>query len=630
MLACRLQTNSILRSSTFSNCNTLTSNIIISCSSSSSIIASTLTLHSAKRSAYFVHNKKTPNADCMMFVVPNFRFRIGNQAELEKAIREAHEAKYAPPPDEEEEDWDGPGPNLVGNKSNPETKEEREARVRKIAVEQFQVQRKEYLAQRDKMLSLAEAKERKLKQLQSDQQQHSTQKNSDENREGADEDSAAVAACDFSNESEENLFRKFSSSSTATATASTPLLKTPRTSGGSIHRAASMPQRPTTTVDTAAATATTTTTTTPNSRDGMKGGESKNQNSSSNKSITSALLLDDDDESTYVNATYSFVKETMHLSPLAKRIFDSEAGASINEVVVGKDFVTVRRKNEEDLLAEKKLEEEKEEQESLLQQEQDEQEEAAKNGGDNDEEQKEKKVVKKRRSIYNDGQGEIIATSLGTLSGMVNKNNNKNEKEEDQQGEKPQPGTKESEVEGAREKLVKMYAESVEKTEQVEKKAQEQQQRKDDDEDYENTNNSDSNSDAEKVVVPEWFDLQFPITGAITDHLHFAEVAVDLSAPHPYADTLPSEGDSEVISSIKELISEHLRPLLQSDGGDLRFVGFFPEQGSIIRVEMLGSCKTCKKSDTTLKDLIERTIRHFIPEVLGVEEVNKSVANKKK
>lgn len=121
---------------------------------------------------------------------------------------------------------------------------------------------------------------------------------------------------------------------------------------------------------------------------------------------------------------------------------------------------------------------------------------------------------------------------------------------------------------------------------------------------------------------PHWFDLQFSVCASLADHAHSREPAVELDAPHPHCDTLPVEGDTEVVLSIKELIATVIRPEIQQDGGDIRFLTFTPEDG-LMSVELLGACKTCKSSSTTLKDLIERTTRHWIPEVLGVVDASK-------
>ena len=42
-----------------------------------------------------------------------------------------------------------------------------------------------------------------------------------------------------------------------------------------------------------------------------------------------------------------------------------------------------------------------------------------------------------------------------------------------------------------------------------------------------------------------------------------------------------------------------------------------------MRVELLGACRACKSSKTTLVDLIERTTRHWIPEVTAVKDVSR-------
>lgn len=47
-----------------------------------------------------------------------------------------------------------------------------------------------------------------------------------------------------------------------------------------------------------------------------------------------------------------------------------------------------------------------------------------------------------------------------------------------------------------------------------------------------------------------------------------------------------------------------------------------PFQSGRLHIEMLGACKSCKSSKTTLKDMIERTLQHWVPEVAEVVEVN--------
>lgn len=124
---------------------------------------------------------------------------------------------------------------------------------------------------------------------------------------------------------------------------------------------------------------------------------------------------------------------------------------------------------------------------------------------------------------------------------------------------------------------------------------------------------------SEVEEVRDWNELVDLVCAAISDHFVSGKVALTLDAPHPYNDTLPQEGDSEMILCIKELISETVRPEVKRDGGDIRFIKFDDTTG-IVWIELLGACKTCGSSETTLKNLIERTLQHWIPEVNGVAE----------
>ncbi|TPP55634.1 NifU-like domain family protein [Leishmania donovani] len=127
------------------------------------------------------------------------------------------------------------------------------------------------------------------------------------------------------------------------------------------------------------------------------------------------------------------------------------------------------------------------------------------------------------------------------------------------------------------------------------------------------------------IAETDWSELKLHVSALLTDHICSGNPHVDPSAPHPHADTVPEEGDSEVVLMIKELVSTTIRPQLQDDGGDLRFVGFDPVLGDM-HVELLGACRTCKSSKTTLVDLIERTTRHWIPEVSAVKDVSRATS----
>jgi len=69
-------------------------------------------------------------------------------------------------------------------------------------------------------------------------------------------------------------------------------------------------------------------------------------------------------------------------------------------------------------------------------------------------------------------------------------------------------------------------------------------------------------------------------------------------------------------SKIKKAI-EKVRPNLQADGGDIKFVGWYPETG-IVQVQLVGMCAHCPMAQMTLKQGIEAEIKKVVPEVKEV------------
>lgn len=69
-------------------------------------------------------------------------------------------------------------------------------------------------------------------------------------------------------------------------------------------------------------------------------------------------------------------------------------------------------------------------------------------------------------------------------------------------------------------------------------------------------------------------------------------------------------------SKIKKAI-EKIRPSLQADGGDIKFIGWYPETG-IVQVSLVGMCAHCLMSQMTLKQGIEAEIKKAVPEVKEV------------
>ena len=76
--------------------------------------------------------------------------------------------------------------------------------------------------------------------------------------------------------------------------------------------------------------------------------------------------------------------------------------------------------------------------------------------------------------------------------------------------------------------------------------------------------------------------------------------------------------DSEIVVQIKELLDTKVRPAVAMDGGDITFSDF---KDGIVFLRMQGACSGCPSSTATLKAGIENMLKHYLPEVQGVEPV---------
>lgn len=91
-------------------------------------------------------------------------------------------------------------------------------------------------------------------------------------------------------------------------------------------------------------------------------------------------------------------------------------------------------------------------------------------------------------------------------------------------------------------------------------------------------------------------------------------------------DTTIMDEDTEVVAMIKELIESRIRPAVQEDGGDIRYVSFAEDTG-IVTVKLAGSCVGCPSSAVTLKQGVENMLIHYIPEVTAVEALEEKEEN---
>ncbi len=69
-----------------------------------------------------------------------------------------------------------------------------------------------------------------------------------------------------------------------------------------------------------------------------------------------------------------------------------------------------------------------------------------------------------------------------------------------------------------------------------------------------------------------------------------------------------------------ESVIDQIRPFLQRDGGDVKFIDYTPE--NYVVVELQGHCAGCPHAQMTIKNGIERILKENYPEVEGIKSVN--------
>ena len=71
------------------------------------------------------------------------------------------------------------------------------------------------------------------------------------------------------------------------------------------------------------------------------------------------------------------------------------------------------------------------------------------------------------------------------------------------------------------------------------------------------------------------------------------------------------------IKKIEEVLEREVKPALRKDGGDIELIDV---DGDFVMVSLRGACTSCSKSQTTLKEYVEKKLREQVLETLIVEE----------
>lgn len=121
-----------------------------------------------------------------------------------------------------------------------------------------------------------------------------------------------------------------------------------------------------------------------------------------------------------------------------------------------------------------------------------------------------------------------------------------------------------------------------------------------------------------KTEDAPWPTLKAQVLGTIMEHFVAGKPVMIGAVDAPTEEEIAPE-DTEIVAQIKELLDTRVRPAVASDGGDIVFKGF---REGVVRLHMQGACSGCPSSRATLKHGIENMLRHYVPEVIAVEQVD--------
>ena len=109
----------------------------------------------------------------------------------------------------------------------------------------------------------------------------------------------------------------------------------------------------------------------------------------------------------------------------------------------------------------------------------------------------------------------------------------------------------------------------------------------------------------------DWEELKHIIISFINDYYSNGnEVVLDSKK-----DKEIKQNNSEIENQIEKILETKIRPAVERDGGDIKFVKF---KNGTVTVQLQGSCSGCPSSTMTLKQGVQNLLSHYIPDVKEV------------
>lgn len=108
-----------------------------------------------------------------------------------------------------------------------------------------------------------------------------------------------------------------------------------------------------------------------------------------------------------------------------------------------------------------------------------------------------------------------------------------------------------------------------------------------------------------------WGDIDRAVDVALREHF--------LLCGEPIAGSAASTAGGALEAAVRQILDEQVAPAIHRDGGDIELVGV---SNGVVRVAMMGACRSCPASQATLQHGVERTLKEALPgQIERVEQV---------
>ena len=112
----------------------------------------------------------------------------------------------------------------------------------------------------------------------------------------------------------------------------------------------------------------------------------------------------------------------------------------------------------------------------------------------------------------------------------------------------------------------------------------------------------------------DWEDIKHIVISLINEFFDEGnQLIIDKKSDNP-----KKENYKDIEKKIISVLETKVKPAVANDGGDIKFLDY---KNGIVKVKLQGSCSGCPSATITLKQGVQKLLKHYIPDVKHVEAV---------